>query len=230
MKYRHIFFDLDRTLYDFDKSSHHTFLDLFRAFNLHELGVKSFDSLFASYRRINMELWEQYKTGQMEKELLNVQRFYLTFLESGVDDRALAAKFASAYIRESPLKPFLFPYAKEALYYLYGKYKLHIITNGFEEVQREKLRANDLGKFFSTITTSEEAGVKKPFPEIFRYALQKAGAFPEESLMVGDDLEVDILGAKSIGMDQVFYNHDRMKHSETLTCEIYSLREMMELL
>lgn len=229
-KYRHIFFDLDRTIYDFDKSSWHTFMDLFSRFGLEKRGVKSFDGFYSSYKEINTSLWEKYKKGEMEKEFLNVHRFYLTLLETGIDDRGLAENFAAAYVKESPLKPFLFPYAREVLEYLRKSYVLHIITNGFEEVQADKIRANGLGQYFKTITTSEEAGVKKPFQGIFSYALKKAGALPEESLMIGDDIEVDILGARSAGMDQMFFNCDQIEHQEETTFEITSMKEIMDIL
>ncbi|MBN1340121.1 MAG: YjjG family noncanonical pyrimidine nucleotidase [Bacteroidales bacterium] len=229
-KYSHIFFDLDRTIYDFDKSSYHTFMELYARYDLYSRGIPSLDTFYDTYKEINAYLWELYKKGKMEKEFLNVQRFYLTLLEFGVEDRTLAAELASGYLKESPLKPFLFPHSREVLGYLKEKYTLHIITNGFEEVQADKIRANDLGKYFSTITTSEEAGVKKPFPGIFKYALGKAGAEPEESLMIGDDIEVDILGAKSAGMDQMFFNSDRIKHKEEITFEIASMKEITGIL
>ena len=229
-KYKHIFFDLDRTLYDFDKSTHDTFLELFNKFNLYEKGVKPFERFFQTYSKINLELWDQYRKEKIEKAFLNVHRFYLTLKEFDVDDRDLAARFANDYLALSPLKKCLFPGVMKTLEYLSDKYRLHIITNGFEEVQTEKIKANGLNKYFTTVTTSEEAGVKKPFKEIFLYALQKADAKPEESLMIGDDIAVDILGAKSIGMDQMFFNNDDIPHNNEITFEVKGMEEIIEVL
>lgn len=230
VKYRHIFFDLDHTIYDFEKSSRHTLLDLYRRHELPDRGISDPEAFHEVYKRINIGLWEKYKRGEMEKEFLNVERFHLSLNEFRVNDRELAESIAMDYIRESPLKPFLFPQVREALEYLKAKYALHIITNGFEEVQESKLKANDLGKYFRSVTTSEEAGVKKPFPEIFMFALKKAGAKPEESLMIGDDIEVDIKGAKAAGMDQVFFNYTGIEHDETVTYEVRSMEEIMDIL
>ncbi|MCD4734755.1 MAG: YjjG family noncanonical pyrimidine nucleotidase [Bacteroidales bacterium] len=229
-KYTHIFFDLDHTLYDFDKSSYETFSELYYKYCLFDKGIENLDNCYTRYRKINEELWALYKEGKLEKKFLNVQRFYLTFKEFGIDDRTFAEHFAIDYITESPLKLCLFPGAWEVLNYLQDKYKLHIITNGFEEVQFKKIKANELNKYFQTITTSEEAGVKKPFSGIFELALQKAEAKVCESLMIGDDIEVDIKGAKSVGMDQMFFNIENIQHSDLITFEINSLYDIVNIL
>ncbi len=128
--------------------------------------------------------------------------------------------------------PYRFPDAgtMEVLQYLHIKYSLHLITNGFEEVQHIKIREADIGKYFKTITTSEEAGVKKPDKQIFEYALEKAQAKISESLMIGDTLEVDIQGARNVGMDQVYYNPLKMDHTQAVSYEIGHLIELMEIL
>jgi putative hydrolase of the HAD superfamily len=208
MKYKHIFIDLDRTLYDFDKSTRDTFTELFLKYGLKERGVDPFEVFFELYKKNNVALWEQYRQGEVTKKFLNVHRFHITLLHFGIDDRAFAGRFASDYLIHSPLKKALFPGVLDALEYLKKKYSLHIITNGFEEVQTTKIKANGLEKYFKTITTSEEAQAKKPKREIFLFALNKAGAKAEESLMIGDDYEVDIEGAKSVGIDQVLYSQN----------------------
>jgi len=210
MKYKHIFIDLDRTLYDFDKSTRDTFVELFAKFGLKNRGVDPFEDFFELYKKNNIALWEQYRQGEVTKKFLNVHRFHITLLHFGIDDRAFAGRFASDYLLNSPLKKALFPGVLDALEYLKSKYTLHIITNGFEEVQKTKIKANGLEKYFKTITTSEEAQAKKPRKEIFLYALKKAGANPEESLMIGDDYDVDIEGAKGVGMDQVLFAQNGM--------------------
>lgn len=208
MKYKHIFIDLDHTLYDFERSTRLTFLELYEKFNLKKNGVADFDQFVMMYKRNNVELWGQYRDGKIKKKFLNVERFHSTLLHFGIDDRAFAGRFASEYLQNSPLKKALFPGVMEALEYLHGKYRLHIITNGFEEVQRVKMKANDLNRFFATITTSEEAKAKKPSEKIFIHAMASSGASPDESLMIGDDYDVDIAGAKNIGMDQMIFVPD----------------------
>ena len=230
MKYRHIFIDLDRTLYDFDMSTHETFLELFKKFGLYERGVKPFEKFFELYLKNNVDLWEKYRKGEVTKRFLNVHRFHITLLEFGINDRAFAGRFASDYLHLSPRKKALFPNVIEVLEYLHKKYTLHIITNGFEEVQEIKIKANELDKYFTTITTSEEAGSKKPDVQIFKYALHKAVASPEESLMIGDDLEVDIDGAKKVGMDGLFCNFDNLSHNGQVTFEVKSFAEIKEIL
>jgi len=222
-KYKHIFFDLDRTLYDFDKSSYQTFEELYKVFTLKERGVTSIEKFYDTYTKINTELWEKYRKGEMEKAFLNVHRFYLTFMEFGIENNTLAEKFANQYLALAPLKQTLFPGAIEVLESLKGRYNLHIITNGFEEVQETKIEANGLKKFFKTITTSEEAGVKKPSEGIFLFAFEKANARADESIMIGDDFEVDILGAKNVGMDQIFFNNNGYSFKDEATFEVMKM-------
>lgn len=229
MKYKYLFIDLDRTLYDFDKSTHDTFLELFDKFELHQRNVP-FDRFFELYKKNNVELWEQYREGKVTKKFLNVQRFDVTLNVFGIHDRAFAGRFASDYLLNAPLKKALFPNVLEVLGYLQEKYTLHIITNGFDEVQKVKMEANDLNKYFTTITTSEEAQAKKPNKAIFELAFKKANAKAEESLMVGDDLEVDILGAKSIGMDGVYCNYDKIPHNGETTFEIFQFSDLKEII
>jgi putative hydrolase of the HAD superfamily len=229
-RYKHIFIDLDRTLYDFDLSTRETFLELFDKFGLYERGVKPFEKFFKLYLKNNVVLWERYRNSEITKRFLNVHRFYITLLEFGIDDRAFAGRFAADYLHMSPRKKALFPNVIEVLEYLQKKYALHIITNGFEEVQEIKIKANDLDKYFTTITTSEEAGSKKPDEQIFKYALKKARALPEESLMIGDDMEVDIDGARTAGLDGLFCNFDKLSHNGQVTFEVKSFAEIKEIL
>jgi len=208
MKYKHVFFDLDRTLYDFDESTRITFSALYEKFKMKENGVHSFEHFLELYKRNNIKLWAQYRDGKIKKKFLNVERFHITLQQFGVNDRAFAGRFAADYLRLSPQNNALYPNVHEVLRYLKEKYMLHIITNGFEEVQKVKMKSNDLDGYFATVTTSEDAGAKKPNPEIFRYALRKAGALPHESIMIGDDYEVDIMGARGVEIDQMLFSPD----------------------
>ena len=229
-KYKHLFFDLDHTLYDFERSTFETLSELCEEYNLANKGIPQFKYFYNRYLEINLRFWGQYRKGKIEKAFLNAERFHVTFQEFGIDNRDFAEKFANEYLANAPLKNTLFPHAHETLDYLQENYILHLITNGFEEVQEKKIDTTGLRKYFKTITTSEEAGVKKPDPAIFHFALSKADAVAEESLMIGDNLEVDILGAKNVGMDQMFFNVDKIPHDGEITFEISGLKEIIGLL
>jgi len=177
-----------------------------------------------------VDLWEQYRKGEISKRFLNVHRFHITLLAFGIDDRAFAGRFASDYLHLSPRKKALFPNVIEVLEYLHKKYTLHIITNGFDEVQEIKIKANELDKYFTTITTSEEAGAKKPEKKIFLYALKKAGALAEESLMIGDDPVVDIEGARQAGIDGLFCNFDHLPDHGLATYEVKEMLGIIKIL
>ena len=229
MKYKHIFFDLDRTLWDFDTNMRLTLEEIFYRHKL-DRAFGDFNNFFETFMGHNERLWDHYRKGNMKKEILRFKRFDLTLRDVGIKDEILAQVIGDEYITESPLKTALIPHAIEVLDYLNGKYGLHIITNGFNEVQFSKLKLCGLDKYFQKVITSEMSGYHKPRPEAFGYSLSAANAKKAESLMIGDDLEIDILGAKNFGMDQVFYNADGVKHNEELTFEINTLQELMNIL
>jgi len=230
MKYKHIFIDLDKTIWDFDRNARVTFEEIYSKYELKAKGITDLGQFFSTYARINEMLWDLYRENKIKKEVLNIRRFELALNEFGIDDLILAIHIAEDYITLSPLKTLLLPHSREALEYLKNRYKLHLITNGFEEVQQKKLDVCDLRKYFTTITTSEEAGVKKPELPIFELALYKAGASPEESLMIGDDLVVDMSGARKSGMDTLYFNPERHNHSGQIDHEIFSWHEVMGIL
>ncbi|MFH1121395.1 MAG: YjjG family noncanonical pyrimidine nucleotidase [Bacteroidota bacterium] len=224
--YRHIFFDLDKTLWDFDTNSIETFKEIFNKYNLTERGVHSFDEFLEVYNKHNHVLWEFYRQGEIVKEVLNIRRFALTLHDFGINDNLLSSRIAEDYVSLSPTKTNLFPHTIAILEYLSKKYTLHIITNGFEEVQYRKLTHAGLMMYFSEIITSEDAGSKKPERLIFNYALKRSGALPEESLMIGDDEEVDIVGAFEAGMDQVLVDYKGELLQTKATYRIESLDEL----
>jgi len=228
--YKHIFIDLDKTIWDFESNSKATFREIFEKYRLTSQGINNLDQFTKSYTRINDMLWALYRENKIFKEVLNIRRFELTLLEFKIDDLILATNMAEDYITLSPQKTILFPHSHEALSYLKTRYSLHIITNGFEELQHQKLDVCDLRKYFTTVTTSEEAGVKKPENRIFELAMKKAGAYPANSLMIGDDLEVDMAGASGIGMGTLFFNPDKQEHQHDLDHEVHSWLEIMQIL
>jgi putative hydrolase of the HAD superfamily len=223
---KHVFFDLDRTLWDFEKSAKQTFEEIYNHYNLYEKGVPSIKDYHDAYTIHNNILWDLYRKGEIKKEVLSSLRFNLTLQDFGITDEALGLKIGKDYTRISPLKVNLFPYSIEILEYLYPLYSLHIITNGFSEVQSVKLKTSGLDKYFLKIITSEEAGVKKPHPDIFKFAFEKAGALPEESIMIGDDYEVDIIGAKQVNMKQIFFDYEKKYNKDGGTYYINHLKEI----
>lgn len=229
-KYTHVFFDLDRTLWDFDASALQTFKDIYLRYSLHDYGIASVEELMKVFSGHNESLWDQYRQGSIEKAYLREMRFTMTLHSFGIDSTALAAQMSDDYVFYSPRNVFLFPYTIEVLTCLQKHYHLHLITNGFEEVQHTKLDQSGLRRFFLSVTTSEEAGVKKPDRGIFELAMRKANAHSAESIMIGDDLLVDIEGATKAGMDTVYFNPLDEQHRHRPTFEIKSLAELKVLL
>ncbi len=229
--YRHIFIDLDRTLWDFDTNSKDTLHDIYRDFALSCRGIESFSAFYDTYTEINHYLWSLYREEKITKEDLSVQRFSDTLEAFSVFDEGLAARMGEEYILRSPMKTRLFPGVVETLDYLKDKgYYMHIITNGFNEVQYTKMEQSGLKPYFRSIITSEEARSKKPDRAIFQYALQKSGAIVHQSLMVGDDPDVDIDGAIGVGMDQVLVDYNETYSSREATYRIVDFHELQKIL
>jgi len=198
-----VFFDLDHTLWDFDKNS---MLAFKRVFSKHDIRL-DIDSFIQVYEPINLEYWKKYREERVSKPELRRGRLMDTFSCFDLKyDNHFLDQLAESYIDELPLDNHLFNGAKSILEYLTHKYTLHIITNGFDEVQHLKLVNSGINDHFTTITTSEEIGVKKPNPRIFHAALTKANSDASRSIMIGDSFEADILGAESVGMKTLFYN------------------------
>jgi len=230
MKIKHIFFDLDRTLWDFEANSHSTLEELFSIFKLEEKGILNADEFIRIYKAHNEKLWGLYRKGDISQKDLRRDRFQRTLSDFGIKDFPLAEEIGEQYISICPKKNQLFPFAIEVLDYLSEKYKLHIITNGFEKVQHIKLKYSDLIKYFDNIITSEQIGVMKPNPKIFEFALANANATSSESVYVGDDLAVDILGCQNCGIEGIYFNPKKEKYQEKAAFEITCLSQLKEIL
>ena len=228
-KYSHIFFDLDRTLWDFDRNSRETLTELFFRHNL-DASIENPEDFINIHHEVNLQLWDFYRKGEMTKDVLRIKRFQISFEHFGIKDDSLAVMIGDQYLEISPLKTILVPHTIEILDYLVNSYSLHIITNGFLATQQIKMKNCGLNKYFKSLTTSEVVGHNKPRPEIFHQALSSVHARKVESLMIGDDLNVDIIGARKYGIDQVFLNRDGVIHSEPITHEINSLSELKGIL
>jgi len=227
--YKHIFFDLDRTLWDFDQNMVDALREIFFEFNL-DSSFPNVNTFIKCFSKHNEYLWEKYRKGELKKDVLRFKRFDLTLKDYGVNDLLLAKRIGDEFIRITPTKTALVPHAREVLDYLSPKYKLHIISNGFNEVQFPKLETCHIAKYFDKVITSEISGYHKPCPEAFGYSLSSANAKKVESIMIGDDLEIDVLGAKKFGMDQVYVNPNKLVHKSKPTYEIQSLLELKKIL
>jgi len=229
-RYEHIFFDLDRTLWDFDTNSREALREIFDSFDLSSMGIGEAEHFIETYQAINEELWARYRQGLINKRLLRSRRFCDTLSRYGIDDEYLGEKLGEAYIDISPYKTAVSPNCMEILDYLAGKYLLHILTNGFEEVQHTKLERSGLMPYFKEVITSEKAGARKPDPLVFGFAFEQTKGSIGDSIMIGDDLHTDIGGARNVMMDHVYYNPKGVKHEEELFHEISDLIELKELL
>lgn len=198
-----IFFDLDHTLWDFERNSALTYEKIFRA---HGIGV-SLTEFLECYIPLNLKYWKLYLEGKIEKQALRYQRLRTVFDRLGysIGDADINL-LSEAYIEQLSTHTHLIPSALEVLDYLKSRYRLHIITNGFEEVQARKLDKSGIAAYFGAVVNSDRAGVKKPHPEIFRMALRLAGTTPGASVMIGDSLEADILGARAVGLQTLHFN------------------------
>jgi putative hydrolase of the HAD superfamily len=206
--YRHIFFDLDHTLWDFDSNAKSALNDLFLSFNLRERVTSDFEDFYNYYLHHNKILWNRFQKGFITAEELKWKRMWRTLLEYKIGDEKLARSLSASFMEVLPTKTAVFPHTMEILTYLQVKsYVLHLITNGFEQTQWKKIRNSGIDKYFTEVITSEASNSMKPEPQIFAFALQRSGAKLDESIMIGDNLEADIQGAMNAGMDNIFVNH-----------------------
>lgn len=218
-KYKHIFFDLDHTLWDFSANCAETLTDLYQRHQLSSLNIPLPDFI-KYYREINDRMWDDLHRGKVTIEEIRNLRFVQTFDRLGVDTRHVPQGMDEQFIALCPTKSNVFPHTHAVLDYLSEKYVLHILTNGFKETQRTKLRSAGLEHYFEQVIHADESGFMKPDKRMFEYALKTAGVEVHQCLMIGDDLYADVLGAKNIGMDHVFVNRLKAKHDEKLTYEI----------
>jgi putative hydrolase of the HAD superfamily len=227
MKYQHLFFDLDHTLWDFEANARATLQELFDTLNLSERGVNDFDLFHKNYLAHNEKLWERYRNGFIKQDELRIKRMRLALLDFKIADEELAQVMNVRFLDLLPTRTILFPHAFEILDYLSEKnYQLHLITNGFEKTQHSKLKYSGLDKYFKEVITSEGSQSLKPNKEIFDFAFEKTGATPWESIMLGDSIDVDIIGAMNAGIDQVFINHNNIAIDIKPTYVVNSLKEL----
>lgn len=204
-KYKHLFFDLDNTLYDFEANS---YMAMKEAFNELELLDKlpSFDQYFKVYSEINAALWAEYREQRMPKDILRTKRHTDSLAQFDLEPEMGATRLDDLYLEKMTTQTELFPNTIDVLAELQTRgYKIHIITNGFKEVQHQKIENTGLMPFLTNVFISEVIQAPKPAYKIFEYAIKSSNARKSESLMIGDSWESDIEGAKKYGIDQVFF-------------------------
>lgn len=227
-KIKNIFFDLDHTLWDFDKNSDLTFFKILQKNNI-KIDVNKF---LIEYHPINRKYWDMYRENRVSKSDLRFFRLSDTFnkLNYKVDDDIIN-KLAIDYIEHLSDFNNLIPDTFLVLEELKLKYNMHIITNGFKEVQRRKLEKSKLIHYFKTVTISEDVGVKKPDKLIFEHAIFSAKAKIENSIMIGDNYHADILGASALGMRAIYFNFhktDEQRRENVIVIE--NLKEILKIL
>jgi YjjG family noncanonical pyrimidine nucleotidase len=229
--YKHLFFDLDHTLWDFDRNSTESIFELYEVFRLAEIGVASAEEFNRHFITINNQLWSDFYNNRLTHSDIRKYRFRMVMDAVGVSDHSVCDAMNEKYLHLLPRKSHLMESAADVLDYLKNRYVLHIITNGFDEIQALKMASSGLTGYFQHIVTIQKAEAKKPEPRIFEFALEVSGALLNESLMIGDNYEADVCGARNAGMDVVYYNPANLPlEGPAPTYEIRHLKELMALL
>jgi putative hydrolase of the HAD superfamily len=205
---KHIFFDLDDTLWDFERNSSNVLQGLFSEYNLSAKLNTDFETFHTTYKKINNELWSLYNKKEIDKQYLRNNRFNIAFNEFSYSNYKENLEVTEHYLARSPYGKHLKEGCMETLDYLKEKYQLHIITNGFKEVQNIKIDACGLRNYFSCIVISEEHKLTKPDVEIFRLAETLANCTKEECVMIGDNFESDIMGATGAGWKSIYFGKE----------------------
>lgn len=230
-KYKHLFFDLDHTLWDFDANAKESLAELYIFFELESKFISPFEYFYTTYLKHNAILWDRFEKGYITSDELKWKRMWRTLVDFRIGDEKLAREMSAKFLEILPTKKKVFDYAFEILDYLTEKnYSIHLITNGFEKTQWSKLNSSDLARYFTHVITSETSNSMKPQKEIFDYALKKINGSVEECIMIGDNLNADIQGALNAGMDAIFVNHININHSFKPTHTVYNLKEIESIL
>lgn len=212
-KYSHIFFDLDHTLWDFDANSRETLKELYDEFDLeNKLTARSKDDFVERYIMHNERMWDLYRQNKISKGRLRKARFEAVLQDFGLVDKRLAKVIGEEYLKACPQKTKLNDHALEIVRELSSNFELHILSNGFHETQLTKLSASGLAPYFKEVITSERASAKKPQVRMFTFAEKVTGAPKSESLMIGDHVDIDVVGAIQFGWDAVHFNEFDERH------------------
>ncbi|MEO8412025.1 MAG: YjjG family noncanonical pyrimidine nucleotidase [Ginsengibacter sp.] len=231
LKYRHLFFDLDHTLWDFDANAKESLYELYNLFQLEKKFIYPFEGFYTTYLKHNAVLWDRFEKGYISSAELKWKRMWRSLVDFGIGDEELAKEMSAKFLEILPTKKKVFAYTFEILDYLTEKeYSIHLITNGFEKTQWSKLNNSKLAKYFTHVITSEVSNSMKPQKEIFEYAVKKTRGNIDECIMIGDNPNADIQGAINAGMDTIFVNHIKANSKVTPTHTIYHLKELEAIL
>lgn len=224
--YQHLFFDLDHTLWDYDKNVQESLSELFEIYQLQNFGIRDYKTFLEAFYQVNFKLWAMYDLDKVDKKSLREVRFKLIFEKAGARDNAVPKEMEDDFMHRTSSKPHLLPYSKEILDYLKPNYRMHIITNGFNESQALKIKSSGLESYFDFVVTSETTGHKKPDPRIFQYLLDKLSVKATDCIMIGDNPNSDILGAIQSNLDNIYFDpHGKgIEHLPT-----YTIKHLKEL-
>ena len=229
-RYRNLFIDLDDTVYDFSAASRESFNETYDMLH-YERYFDSFEQYMSIYTPYNLELWRIYGEGKITKEELNRRRYSHPLEVVGVYDQQLADTFCREALGRIPTKGHLVPGAIELLEYLRPKYNMYILSNGFKELQSRKMHTAGIERYFDALILSEDIGVNKPDRRLYEHALNHTSSALEESIMIGDMFDTDIVGAANIGMDSIYYNPcGKSGHAFKPTHEVRHLLEIKDIL
>ena len=203
---KHVFFDLDNTLWDFRKNAKFALDELYKKYDVENRYGFTFEECHPFYHDSNEGLWALTRDKKITKEELRARRFKEAFDNLGIDNDALAKIFEEEYMETITNYNEVVDGAMELLDYLKPNYQLHIITNGFIEVSKRKIETSELNGYFETVTYADEIQILKPDPRIFSLAMEKSGAKKNESIYIGDDWIADAVGAKAFGMSAIFFD------------------------
>jgi putative hydrolase of the HAD superfamily len=229
-KYQCVFFDLDHTLWDYERNSEETLRELYTHYGLQEKGIHVFEHFLERFQQVNLALWDLYDRGKIESSYIREERFKQILKAFEIEEALLCNRLSADYLDRCPTKGHLMPHAMELLEFLSPKYKLCIVTNGFEEIQGRKLQSSKIDGYFEHVVTSHKAGCKKPDPRIFSFALRLNNAAADETIMIGDNLITDIGGARASSIDAAFFNPLKISHQVEVDYEIHSLIELQKIL
>lgn len=232
MAYKHLFFDLDHTLWDFERNSAECLADIYEIFDFQNLNISSLEVFQQEFSVVNRRQWSLLEQNLITHEQLRSRRFQETLENLGVKDlkKSFGLEINEYFLELLPKKAHLIDGAVEVLDYLLPKYDLHIISNGWQDIQVNKMKSSEIHHYFGEIITNELAGTRKPDRRIFDYAIEVTKADLIESLMIGDNYEADVLGAINANMDTVFYNPDDIPTGQKPTFDIKKLIELKEIL
>lgn len=227
--YKHLFFDLDHTLWDFEKNTSEAIEEIYQIFNFSSWSMFTIYDFMAIFHEVNNYLWDKFNHGLIDRLELRDSRFKMMLTKLGVSEKEIPVGIAEKYLELATVKRSVIPFTHEILDYLKPNYQLHIISNGFDDIQHTKLKSSNIYQYFDKIVTSDSSGHRKPQKGIFEFAMNEAGATRENAIMIGDNIDTDIIGAQNAEMDHIYFNPNKIKHSLKVTFEIDSLKEIMNI-